>query len=359
MLLAYDPAGADPAAFGRRLERLAYGQDRHTALAASQWLSVTRENAGDAAGAMEAAQRTLELVSEDEGPWSTAMPRTMLAQLTMHMGDRAAAAGHARAALPVMRRLGASDDEVQLRAVLVLCAIADGRLADARDELSQADALGEGTTLFGSDGMREACRAELALASGDHATGLRMYRDCAARMQAVRIPGFPLTGLEPWVLFGEAAALSAHARYAAASDEEPSDAAHGRSLFLACRDRALRLFRARDPDFDYPAAGLLLCALGAWALLHEPQHEPRPESRHGPRAATEAAGAGVAVRLLALADRFAYNRTIPTMSWDWITAAADEAAPARLAACRAGYAGRQPADLLAEARRLTELLPAQ
>jgi hypothetical protein len=29
----------------------------------------------------------------------------------MHVGDRAAAVEHARAALPVMRRLGASDDE--------------------------------------------------------------------------------------------------------------------------------------------------------------------------------------------------------------------------------------------------------
>lgn len=87
-----------------RLERLAVSQDRHTALSASQWLSVLRENAGDGPGAMRAAQRTLALASDDEGPWATAMPRTMLAQLTMHMGDRAAAVGHARAVLPVMRR---------------------------------------------------------------------------------------------------------------------------------------------------------------------------------------------------------------------------------------------------------------
>ncbi len=72
-------------------------------------------------------------------PGRAAMPRATLAQLSMHVGDRAAAVEHATAALPVMRRLGASDDELQLRSLLVLCAIADGRLADAKDELSRID----------------------------------------------------------------------------------------------------------------------------------------------------------------------------------------------------------------------------
>jgi len=285
---------------------------------------------------MQAAQRTLVLAREDEGPWATAMPNAMLAQLTMHLGDRAAAVGHARAALAVMRRLGASDDEVQLRSLLVLCAIADGRLADAREELAIIDALGEGATLFGSDGRRQACHAELALASGDYATGLRTYRECAARMREIRIPGFPLTGMEPWVIFGDAAALSAHARYASGTDLE-----QGRAMFLACHNTALRMFSDPDPDLDYPAAGLLLFALGAWALLRCPE---TCEPEH-------------ALRLLALADRFSYNRTIPSMNWDWIASAAEESAPGRLAGFQAEYGSRQPADLLAEARQLAELLP--
>ncbi len=43
-----------------------------------------------------------------------------------------------------MRRLGASDDEVQLRSLLALCAIADGRLADAEDELSRIERIERG-----------------------------------------------------------------------------------------------------------------------------------------------------------------------------------------------------------------------
>ena len=123
-----------------RIERLAGGEDRRDR-ARRQPVAACylRENAGDAAGAITAARRTLALSRDEDGPWSAAMPQTMLAQLTMHVGDRAAAVEHAQAALPVMRRLGASDDEGQLRSLLALCAIADGRLADAKDEVSRIE----------------------------------------------------------------------------------------------------------------------------------------------------------------------------------------------------------------------------
>src|SRR6185437_7999352 len=69
VLLAFDPADGDAAAFAGRLERLADGPDRQTALSASQWLCHLRENAGDAAGAIAAAKRTLALSRADDGPW--------------------------------------------------------------------------------------------------------------------------------------------------------------------------------------------------------------------------------------------------------------------------------------------------
>ncbi len=70
---------------------------------------------------------------------------------------------------------------------------------------------------------------------------------------------------------------------------------------------------------DYPASGLVLFALGLWSLLRR------------------AAPAEDALRLLALADRFAYNRMIPTMRWERITPAAEEAAPGLLARLAAEY----------------------
>ncbi len=346
LLLAYEPGEADPDAFLGRLERLSGSDDRNTALAASQWLSAMLENVGDAAGALRAARLTLALARDEDGPWSTAMPHNMLAQLNMQLGDRAAAVEHARAALPVMLRLGATDDEVQLRSTLVLCAIADGRLAEAADELDQIDGAGELPPGFGSNAMRQVCRAELALASGDYPAGLRSHRDSAARMHAMRIPGVTMTGLEPWVLFGDSVALTAHAYYATGDDEE-----HGRALFLACRENALRAFSTTIPQFDYPSGGQLLFGLGAWILLRRPTSgEPMPD---------EPGPAEVALRLLALADRFGYNRTMPTMMWERIAQAAEETAPGRLAEFQAEYRDRQQSDLRTEAGRLAERLPAE
>jgi predicted ATPase/DNA-binding SARP family transcriptional activator len=346
LLLAYDPADTESDAFVCRLERLADSDDRHTALAASLWLTHLRENASDAVGAARAAQRTLALARDDDGPWSTAMPRNMLAQLTMHLGDRTGAVEHARAALPVMRRLGASDDEIQLRSLLALCAIADGRLAEAEEELDRIDRIGDVTAVFGAGAMRQVCRAELALASGDHAAGLRAHREAAARMRAMRIPGVAATGLEPWVLFGDSVALSAHAHYATGDDE-----AHGLGLFRACRENAVRVFGVPPgPQFDYPAAGHVLFGLGAWAVLRRPVSD-EPVSN-------ECVPPEVALRLLALADRFGYNRSMPTMMWDRIVPAAEESAPGQIAEFQAQYRDRQPPGLVTEARRLAERLPA-
>ena len=237
----------------------------------------------------------MALARDEDGPWPRAMAHAQLAQLAMHMGDHAAAVGHARAALPVMRRLGAGDDEIQLQALLVLCAIADGRLADAEDELDRVDRIDERTVTFGGIAFRRVCRAELLLASGDFDAGLALYRECAARMREIELPGIVRTGQEPWALFGDAMALAAHAHYAAGDDE-----AHGQALFSACRDGALKAFGQENAHMDHPAAGVVVFALGAWSLLRR------------------AAQAEDALRLLALADRFAYSRANPTMRWERI-----------------------------------------
>ena len=320
--------------FPERLAALAADPDRHTAAAASQWLGHERENAGDPASAIEATQRVLALVRDEDGPWSRAMPHGLLAELTMHIGDHAAAVEHALTALPVMQRIGASDDELQLRTLLVFCAIGEGRLADAADELGRVDQIGESATAFGWAAFRQVGQAELALASGDLGTGLEMYRECAARMREIQLPGISLTGMEPWALLGEAMALSAHAGYAAGDD-----VAHGEALLRVCRAGALRVMTPDNPHLDYPASGLVLFALGAWSLLRQ------------------AAPAEDALRLLALADRFAYNRMVPTMRWERIMPAAEEAAPGLLARLQAEYRDCPQPDLLTQARLAVERLP--
>jgi predicted ATPase/DNA-binding SARP family transcriptional activator len=325
---------ADPEVFLRRLEQLARGSDRDTSLAAYMWLSNTRENTGDPVGAIAAAQHGLDLVRDDDGPWSMAMSRAALASLTMQVGDRVAAVENARAALPVMQRLGAGDDEMQLRALLASCAIAEGRLADAEAELDRMQQIDVGGTGFGGTVFAGICRAEVTLARGDYADGLACYRDYMIRMREILFPGFPRTGLEPWALFGASMTLAAHAHYATLTDE-----AYGAALFLSCRADALRLLTGAPADLDYPVVGLLLFAIGTWSLLR----------RTG--------AADDAIRLLVLADRFAYNRSVPTLFWERIAPAAEEAAPGRIAEFRAEYAPHRPAELLDEARRAVGRLP--
>jgi predicted ATPase/DNA-binding SARP family transcriptional activator len=329
-----DGAGPDGSrGFAERLAELAADPDRQTAAAASQWLGHERENAGDPAGAIEAAQRVLALVRDDDGPWSRAMPHGLLAELAMHIGDQAAAVEHAEIALPVMQRIGASDDELQLRTLLAFCAIGEGRLADAADELSRVEQISSATA-FGWAVFRHVGRAELALASGDLKAGLDLYRESTARMREIELPGVLRTGIEPWALFGEAMTLSALAWYA-----DGEDVTDGQELFRVCREGALRVLTSHNPHLDYPASGLILFGLGAWSLLRL------------------AAPAEDALRLLALADRFAYNRMIPTMRWERITPAADKAAPGLLARLQAEYQKCPQPDLLEQARLAVERLP--
>src|SRR5262249_11054591 len=190
---------------------------------------------------------------------------------------------HVRVALPVLQRLGASDDEIQLRSVLVSCAIAEGRLAEAAAELDRINtAAGSGTGFGGMVSMLVG-RAGLLLARGDYPSGLAAYREGAAAMRELAVPGIPRTGQGPRALLCASMALTAHDFC-----EEEAEEVYGQELFRACRENALRLLRAADTDLDYPVTGIVLFALGAWALLRR------------------AAPAQDAVRLLVLADRFAY-----------------------------------------------------
>lgn len=331
VMLAYGETEAG--GFTALLADLAEDPDRRTAIAAGLWLAHERENEGDPLAARQAAEHALALTGEHDS-WLTAMPHMLLAQLNMDLGDRAAATAHAEAALPVMQRLGAGDDEMQLRALLVLVSIAEGRLADAKDQLARAESINESFGPLGSGAFRYICRAELLLASGEIEQGLHLYRSGAEGMRDIELPGVSRTGVEPWSLFGDALALSSHAWYA--RDE---DVALGRAMFFACRAGALRVFSPENERPDFPASGLLLFGLGAWGLLRK------------------AAPVRDALRMLALAQRFAYNRMIPTMLWERITPVAEQAAPGVLAELQARYADLRPPDLMDEARRAARRLP--
>ena len=324
-------SGVDPRSAEGFIEQLrvhAESPNRQIALVALPWLSQALENMGDPVGAMDAAERGLRIADETDGPWVQALTHTMAAQLAMQLGRVEEAVAHTRAALPVLDRLGARDDSIQLRSLLALAMINDGELDAAADQLAGLGRPDVADAILGGWLLSELGAAELALARGDTATGLDDYRAICTRFGARQMPGMPATGLELGALLSEATALAAHAYYA--STDDPT----GTTLFAQARDRALRVLDPAHPYLDYPVCGMVLFALGAWGLLRDVSMRSD------------------AVRLIVLAERFAYNRSTPTMSWERISAEADRRAPGLMAEFAAEYGQRRGPELLDEARGL-------
>ncbi|MFC4588847.1 ATP-binding protein [Sphaerisporangium corydalis] len=308
------------------LDELATDPDPLLRRIALHWLSHRRENVGDPAGAIEAARAALELVGDDGGLWHRAVLHTQLVGLYAQLGDSASASMHATEALPALERLGAMDDVVQIRAVLAMTALAEGRRDEAARMLDDLEAFTRQGTYDGVLSVT-AGRAELAIADGDIAEGLRRHRETAKALRNLRVPGVT-DDFPPRAILGEVIALSAFAQYGEGDD--------GADLLEAMRTEIMVIF---DPDHgfrDYPVMGMVLAGLGIWSLLKEalPVEE--------------------AVRLLVLADRFAYNRFTPTMQWSVLSAHAERIAPGAISRITAGYGERRGPDLLAEARAVLE-----
>ncbi|HET6153440.1 MAG TPA: BTAD domain-containing putative transcriptional regulator [Marmoricola sp.] len=318
---------ADTAGFLVSLEKHAQSTDRFLAVGALQWRSHALENNGDPLAALESAERALELTEPADGPWMQAILHTQVAQLAMQVGRRPLAVVHAGAALPVLDRLGAFDDAVSMRALLALSAIAAGDLVGARAEIERLDGIEETESIFGARLIIDLGVAELALAEGDIEAGLAGYRAAVTRIRELRLPGLPEMDLEPpWVIFAEGTALAAYARYA------PDDVDYGPKAFAAALERVDRVL---DPDYsylDFPNCGVALFALGSWGLYAGAMAERD------------------AVRLLVLAERFAFNRGVPTMDWDRTATHVEELVPGLLAEIQAELDDLRGPDLLAETR---------
>jgi hypothetical protein len=175
--------------------------------------------------------------------------------------------------------------------------------------------------------------AELELARGHEDQGLRLYGEAVTALRELSYPGVEMpTGLAPWLLYPEAGALSAHARLGRRAQAQPlRDGLVGRCLELLSGDHA---------SLDYPVTGAVLFALALWELT-------------GERTAAEW---GQAVRLLVMAEGFAYNQMMPSLAWPFAASVAESRCPGLLASARAELAGRRGAELREEARALVAAL---
>ncbi|HET7820270.1 MAG TPA: BTAD domain-containing putative transcriptional regulator [Ornithinibacter sp.] len=325
----------DPEGTVARLESIAQESDREAAAVARLWAAHHLENSGDPNGAIAQADLALALVSDADGPWIAAMLHTMVGTLQSQLGNSEEAVRHARAALPVLDRLDAADDAAQTRSLLAVHAMSVGRLDEAEEWMAEIERTRRRSSDFGGASLATA-RAEMALARGQVAEGLVLYRAAVDELKAIRFPGMgDATGLEPWALFGESLGVTALAVHGTT----PEDLADGRVLYLALLAKADLVLDPHRPFMDYPVAGLVLHGLGAWGLLRESMP------------------ADTAVLLLVLAERFGYTRFAPTMRPERTDGAAEARVPGLAARLRADLAGRTAPSLLPEARAAIGRVP--
>jgi tetratricopeptide (TPR) repeat protein len=317
----------------RTLERLAlidvaHGYDRESDAMARLWSAHYLENDGDPERALEETTRGLALVEDSDGPWIRAMMHSVAGGLNAQLGKRQEAAQHALLAIPILDQLEANDDGIQARSLLAGHAIAEGRFDEAERLIADIERLSHERTAFGGAFVTGTVRAELALAKGDVEEGLRLYRVAGRELAGITLPGMELTGFEPWTLFGDAAGTTAYALHG--TGQEGSD------LFEDLRSKVSYVLNPDRPRMDYPVAGMVLHGLGTWGLMRQAMD---PED---------------AVRLLVLAELFAYPQFTTTMDPARTHEEAERVAPGLAARVRSEYGERKGPDLLPEARAVAE-----
>lgn len=234
-----------------------------TSSTAWMWLAMLRENEGDIEGAIEAANRSIEQSRPDAPPSRRLLMRSMLAQLLMSAGRVTEGAAVARATLA---ELNGRSRAVE-RELTVLLAVADYTLGDlegARHHLAAGEAD------VGDPGWPWSMLldAEIRLAAGEVADGLRCYREAVDAVEgATRAEPSSLDGdaqiavphVSPWTLSMLAGCVAAHAR---ALGPAAADVVGG----FAERLRTDALQALSSVRVDYPLTGLALEALAAWRI---------------------------------------------------------------------------------------------
>lgn len=325
-LLAEMIHSVDERPLADRLLELTSHPQRFVAMSASALLASHIENAGDPARAVTILTDAISLAGPDDGPWLAATYRMMIAHLYTQLGEPAAAAPHARRALEVLERLAPMDDAIQCRAILAIADLANGnidaaasifgKIADLQRQ-GQAAVLGVIVTLG---------EAELALAQGKTDQGIALLHEALEAAPHRDMPDAMATDLSPWTLLGAGTALAAFAWHG------PTESGQN----LARRLTSLAL-RALDPDakrHDFPVLGTVLFSLATWGLLRE---DERP---------------AVVGQLLALADRFGYNRFLPSLRWEPVAAELSRRAPAVLEDHRVAIADSSRTELLRAAQQI-------
>ncbi|WP_242902845.1 AfsR/SARP family transcriptional regulator [Actinomadura terrae] len=276
------------------------------------------ESHGDLDRAIAATERMVEALDDQEAPWLRMASHSRLGELYMQVNQSARAQRHMRVALDVLEGHEAWADVIGLRWALAIISLQLGDL-DGAEHWLEISFLHETDDASGTPPFYLTARAEIALARGDTATGLALWRQAAEQLNDVERPlASEDLDLDPFTLETHSAAVVAHARHGElALVEDIADGLPGKLTIL------LTLPEEQIPSFymDLPVcgAGLLALAMTDLARGDEPAR---------------------AARMIALAERLRFIRNFqPTMSATLAHRAARDADGPAYADAVSEYAG--------------------
>lgn len=242
----------------RRIAEAVVHGDSQTKATALLLRANVKENQGDVRGSTRDAVRALEEFGHNQ-VWSVAMVCNHLGQVFGQTAEYRESVDYYRRSLDMLLHLGVHEDTVETRSMLAASLIGAGELAQARCELEVA----MGTADFGVTDIPPGMRlhglallvqgtAELAIAEGDIAEGLRRYD------RALRLIGWPRSEIGPGPggeLMVAAAVLDARVLYGAPESSE--------NLVRQLLDQGWAML-SEYPDL--PQIGGLACAVGSYLI---------------------------------------------------------------------------------------------
>ncbi|WP_086819673.1 BTAD domain-containing putative transcriptional regulator [Allokutzneria sp. NRRL B-24872] len=284
------------------------------------------ENRGDLDRALAVSERMLECLQDKGSPLLLSTAHGRLSELYLYLGRSDAARDHSRAAVRELAEFGAFN-LTQMRLGVVLADLQAGDIDAAERGIEEIvpERLAEAVGLIT---FEMAARAEIQLARGEIDAGLRQWRLVAERVLGGDDPGVGTAelGINPWVVEVHGVAVVAHAQHG--QIELVADIVGGMPGVLTAL-LTKRPLRAPSVLMDHVLYGTLLAALGM---------------------ADFARGNDAGVRLIALAERFRFQRGFqPTMSAAAIREAAENANRPAYAEAVAEYAGRSLVELRTDA----------
>jgi predicted ATPase/DNA-binding SARP family transcriptional activator len=172
------------------------------------------EGGNDLDNALKAAQRTLTAFEDHAIPAMRALAHSRIGELCLQADRGDEARRHIAATLSVMEEAGAWSSAARVRWVMVLASLQCGAVDEAERWLEQAVHSG-GDQPTDVMMFEFAVRAEIRLARGDAAAGLRLWRQAADR---VRNTGSPIGGSSAsvsasWASMIQAVTVIAHAHH--------------------------------------------------------------------------------------------------------------------------------------------------